>query len=618
MTRTVSRIAAVLLSIVFVFAFFPGLRINAAEIVDQGECGENGSNVTWTLDNQGTLTISGTGAVRNYTIANTNQSPFFQHTAISKVVIENGVTHIGSYFFSMCSNIIEVSIPNTVTSIGKAAFEHCTKLASISIPDSVTSIGESAFEGNSSLISVKLSNNLTSIAANTFVSCSNLKSLTIPESVTSIGKYAFYCCGLTSIIIPESVQTLGDGVFSGCSHLTTLIVSQELYENYPNTFNTVQQESIQVTYNATYTTSTSGGSISGDAKTNGTNEITVKPDENYVVDKIVFSVKDKNGADVIQTLTPTNGKYIMPTYDFKNWTGDCKVTASFKLAEYTVVFKDSEDKELQSTNVTAGSMPSYTGATPTRKSDNPSYYYEFDGWAPAITKVTGPQTYTAQFIKKDVEFKVTFNDLDGNELQSGNVKYGGVPVYSGKTPEKAESETSTFAFVGWTDGTNVYGLTDKLPEITAAVTFTPVFKEIIKPVYTVGEVKGDGINSDIVIDVHRNVDDENCIDYFSSATIDGTEMKVNDQYTATKGSTIITIKKDFLSTLPAGEHEVTVKFNDGSVSTKVTIAAKANTNTNLPATGEVTGQATYIGLTLIATASACGAGVVLLKKRKEA
>ena len=616
MTRTVSRIAAVLLSLVFVFALFPGLKINAAEIVDQGECGDNGSNVTWTLDNQGTLTISGTGAVRNYTIANTNQSPFFQHTAISKVVIENGVTHIGSYCFYMCSNIIEVSIPNTVTSIGEAAFDRCTKLASISIPDSVTSIGEYAFEGNSSLISVKLSNNLTSIAANTFVSCSNLKSLTIPESVTSIGKYAFYCCGLTSIIIPESVQTLGDGVFSGCSHLTTLIVSQELYENYPNTFNTVQQESIQVTYNATYTTSTSGGSISGDAKTNGTNEITVKPDENYVVDKIVFSVKDKNGADVIQTLTPTNGKYILPTYDFKNWTGDCKVTASFKLAEYTVVFKDSQDKERQSTNVTAGSMPSYTGATPTRKSDNPSYYYEFDGWAPAITKVTGPQTYTAQFIKKDVEFKVTFNDLDGNELQSGNVKYGGVPVYSGKTPEKAESETSTFSFVSWTDGTNIYTLTGGLPEITAAVTFTPVFKEIIKPVYTVGEVKGDGINSDIVIDVHRNVDDENCIDYFSSATIDGTEMKVNEQYTVTKGSTIITIKKNYLSTMTAGEHEVKITFSDGSISTKVTVAAKANTN--VPATGESTAVSTYTGLALIVAACVCGAGFVHLKKRKEA
>ena len=195
------------------------------------------------------------------------------------------------------------------------------------------------------------------------------------------------------------------------------------------------------------------------------------------------------------------------------------------------------------------------------------------------------------------------------------MKYHEVPVFNGNTtPVRKETDTHTFTFVGWSDGKTTYSLDQGLPQIESDTTFSPVFDPVVKPVYTVGEVKGDGIKSDIVIDVHRNVDDENCLTYFLSATIDGTEMKINDQYTATKGSTIITIKKDFLSTLPAGEHEVQVVFNDGSISTKVTIAAKAS----VPSTGEVTGPATYIGLALIVTACACGAGIILLKKRKDA
>ena len=215
-----------------------------------------------------------------------------------------------------------------------------------------------------------------------------------------------------------------------------------------------------------------------------------------------------------------------------------------------------------------------------------------------------------------ISYTVTFTDADGGVIQSGYWEYDSVPVYTGKTPEKEESRTSTFTFDGWTNGSEIYGLNEKLPAVTRDATYSPVYKENIKPVYTVGEVKGDGINSDIVIDVHRNVDDENCIDYFSSATIDGTDMKVNEQYTVTKGSTIITIKKDFLSTLTAGEHEVKITFSDGSITTKVTVAAKANTN--VPATGESTAVSTYTGLALIVAACACGAGFVHLKKRKEA
>lgn len=59
-------------------------------------------------------------------------------------------------------------------------------------------------------------------------------------------------------------------------------------------------------------------------------------------------------------------------------------------------------------------------------------------------------------------------------------------------------------------------------------------------------------------------------------------------------------------------------YNDGSITAKVTIAAKTKTNTSVPSTGEVTGPAAYIGLAFVAAACVCGAGFVHLKKRKEA
>ena len=628
MSRTISRIAGVLISLVFVFALFPGFKIKAAEIVDQGDCSADGSNVTWTLDSDGTLTISGTGGMKDWDL-NQNNSPFRGNTNIKKVVIEDGVTLISNYAFQECTSLTSITIPNSVRHIGSKAFWNCTSLTSITIPDSVTSIGNSTFELCTSLTSITIPNSVKVIGDDAFCNCRSLTSITISNSVTSISDNAFVGCrSLTSVTIPNSVTSLGNGAFEKCSRLRSIKINKKLYEKFKDidAFYGVSPDAFDYYYNATYETSTVGGSISGNAKTYETDEITIKPDQHYSVDKVVLTVKDKNGNDVEKELSPANGKYLMPDYDFNNWTGDCKVTVSFKPVKYRVEFLDAYGTVLQADDLEYGAVPSYNGKTP-EKEPTQQYKYSFVGWEcgadyfvedEELPQVTGPVTYIPLFFTNIISYTVTFTDADGGVIQSGYWEYDSVPVYTGKTPEKEESGTSTFTFDGWTNGSEIYGLNEKLPEVTRDATYSPVFKEIIKPVYTVGEVKGDGINSDIVIDVHRNVDDENCIDYFSSATIDGTEMKVNEQYTATKGSTIITIKKDFLSTLSSGEHEVTVNFNDGSITAKVTIAAKTKTNTSVPSTGEATGPATYIGLTMIAAACVCGAGFVHLKKRKEA
>ncbi len=190
-----------------------------------GTCGYGyGTNLTWTLDDNGLLTISGTGDMLEFDYNST--SNWRNNTSvINKVVIENGVTSIGSRAFEGCSNLTRITIPTSVTSIGNATFSKCTSLTSISIPDSVTSIGNSAFNSCTSLTSITIPNNITRIGNSAFTSCTNLTNITIPESVTAIDNYAFSCCSnLTSILIPASVNIIGISAFSGCKNLTSIVL----------------------------------------------------------------------------------------------------------------------------------------------------------------------------------------------------------------------------------------------------------------------------------------------------------------------------------------------------------------------------------------------------------
>ena len=214
-------------------------------IYDSGSCGEN---VTWTLTADGTLTISGTGAMTDYTYD--SRSPWYScRTYIKRVVMQQGVTSIGDHAFWDCSGLTSVTIPDGVTSIGDSAFSgcaaltsvtipegvtsigdyafaYCVSLTSVTIPDGVTSIGDSAFSGCTALTSVTIPGSVTSIGGGAFSGCTSLTSVAIPSSVTEIGGSAFSgCTGLTSVTIPDSVTSIGDSVFSGCTALTAVTIS---------------------------------------------------------------------------------------------------------------------------------------------------------------------------------------------------------------------------------------------------------------------------------------------------------------------------------------------------------------------------------------------------------
>ena len=138
--------------------FDTAITASAAEITSRGEF-DNG--VSWTLDSDGKLTVTGTG--------NIPEDAFWDNRSeIKSVVIENGITSIENRAFIQCANLTSVTIPNTVTSIGDSVFGSCSSLTSVVIPNSVTSIGTRAF-----------------------LSCTSLTSIIIPSSVKKIDYAAF-------------------------------------------------------------------------------------------------------------------------------------------------------------------------------------------------------------------------------------------------------------------------------------------------------------------------------------------------------------------------------------------------------------------------------------------
>ena len=189
--------------------------------IAHGTCGDN---LTWVLTEDGTLTISGSGEMENYT--DSSVAPWYSNrTKILSAVVEPGVESVGNYAFYACLKLASVSLPGGVKSIGESAFQDCAKLTAVEIPEGVTSIGSDAFSGCSSLTSVTIPDSVTSIDGYTFYGCSGLTSVTIPESVTSIGNSAFSgCSGLTSVTILEGVTSIGNQAFYGCRSLTSVTI----------------------------------------------------------------------------------------------------------------------------------------------------------------------------------------------------------------------------------------------------------------------------------------------------------------------------------------------------------------------------------------------------------
>lgn len=190
---------------------------DGSTVVASGYCGaeDDGTNLTWTLTDDGTLTISGTGAMKNYSTA-----PWTEYkSTMTKLVLEAGVTSIGNHAFSGCNGFTEdLVIPDGVTKIGSNAFNGCSGfVGNLIIPDGVTVIGYQAFYNCSGFTGdLVIPDSVTGVELSAFYNCKGFTGdLVIGDSVTSIGNSAFYNCkGFTGgLEIGNSVINIGKNAF---------------------------------------------------------------------------------------------------------------------------------------------------------------------------------------------------------------------------------------------------------------------------------------------------------------------------------------------------------------------------------------------------------------------
>ncbi len=179
-----------------------------------------GNNAFWSFDGEtGTLTITGTGPM------STNQNTPWNDLKeeILSVVIEEGITTVGSSAFRGCTNLKTVSLPESLTAIEYGAFHSCTSLESIAFPEGLTRFGEFTFSGCKSLKRIVIPSGVTRLGEFEFGNCSALESVVLPEGLLQIGDMTFSnCTSLMEITIPSTVSSLRLYSFQGCTALNTV------------------------------------------------------------------------------------------------------------------------------------------------------------------------------------------------------------------------------------------------------------------------------------------------------------------------------------------------------------------------------------------------------------
>ena len=99
----------------------------------------------WSFDEAtGTLTLDGSGAMKEYTSA--AEAPWYSYRdSIEHLVVKSGVTSLSSYAFVGCQNLADITLPDTLQTIGTMTFYGCDNLNNVTIPASVRTIGSYAF-----------------------------------------------------------------------------------------------------------------------------------------------------------------------------------------------------------------------------------------------------------------------------------------------------------------------------------------------------------------------------------------------------------------------------------------------------------------------------------------
>ena len=204
--------------------------------------------------------ISGVGDMWDYLsdgydVDNIHENPFWKMGVGTELIVEDGVTSIGSYAFSQnCYNlesitwndtlirigneafcgcgIKELNLPNSVKSIGKISFSNCRELETVKLSENLKTIPEYAFQACKKLQKIELPDDLKVIEIDAFAGCQNLENITLPSNLEKLDSGAFdNCQKLKSIVLPSSLNDVGQNIFSGCNRLSTVTFADSYSNN---------------------------------------------------------------------------------------------------------------------------------------------------------------------------------------------------------------------------------------------------------------------------------------------------------------------------------------------------------------------------------------------------
>lgn len=233
MKHKLNKILSALLTVLlcvgsFAFAAPPARAADTAS----GTCGDS---LLWNLSN-GTLTISGTGAMYHYD--EFSPAPWAAYASrIQTVTVQQGVTSVGDMAFYHCTALTSVQLAGSVTSLGQISFAGCSALRTVIMPGVVT-VGRGCFYDCWALVNLLLPETLQTIEPEAFYRCKSLAGVTVPVGVKSVGSSAFaHCENLTYARVDAPISVLSKWVFYGCTSLSQLYL--------PDTIQTVEQGAVE-------------------------------------------------------------------------------------------------------------------------------------------------------------------------------------------------------------------------------------------------------------------------------------------------------------------------------------------------------------------------------------
>ncbi|MFC4674203.1 leucine-rich repeat protein [Dysgonomonas termitidis] len=231
---------------------------NALSNVDWSWTKVNTNCSVTTMLTGSTLIIGGCGALH----ASDINKYADRKNEITKVIIENGVTSIGSSAFSGCTGLTTLTLGSGLTSIGSRAFYGCENLSSaLNIPAGVTSIGDYAFVNCKKIPSLVVPGSVASVGYDAFQNCVNMQTAKIEAKIIE-GSAFSGCTGLTTLTLGSGLTSIGSSAFSGCTGLTTLTLGSGLTSIGSRAFSGCTKLGL-MTVNATIPPTISSNTFSG-------------------------------------------------------------------------------------------------------------------------------------------------------------------------------------------------------------------------------------------------------------------------------------------------------------------------------------------------------------------